>query len=149
MNQKRNPEWWAAEYDSSWDRVKAAFRRDWDQTKHDFGGDQPDTDQNVNDTVKQAAGKEAIPPRGVPTFEENEPAYKFGYGARKHYGSQYQTWNDELESRLRNDWRTARGESDDWEKYRSAARHGWEYEDDNTASVGAKPPDRTRRSGQN
>ena len=38
----RNPNWWSKEYDSAWDRVKAAFRRDWEQTKHDFGGDAPD-----------------------------------------------------------------------------------------------------------
>ena len=50
MQEKRNPKWWRTEYDSSWERVKAAFKRDWDQTKHDIGSRQPDTDQNVGDT---------------------------------------------------------------------------------------------------
>jgi len=131
MNQKEsNPNWWGTQYDSGWDRVKAAFRRDWDQTKHDFGGRQPDTDQDVDDTVKQAAGKQPIPPRGVPTFEQSEPAYKFGYGARQHYGSQYSSWNDELESRLKNDWASTRESEDDWDQYRSAIRQGWDYDDD-------------------
>ena len=60
----RNPKWWNKEHESGWSRVKAAFKRDWDQTKHDFGGAEPDTDQNIGDTVKQAAGKQPIPPRG-------------------------------------------------------------------------------------
>src|SRR5215467_7108693 len=97
MNEKRNPRWWTKEHESRWDRVKAAFKRDWDQTKHDFGSDEPDTDQNVGDTVKQAAGKEPIPPRHTPTYEEAEDAYRFGYGARSQYASQFPTWNDRLE----------------------------------------------------
>ena len=65
MNQYKNPTWWTNENDSAWERTKAAFKRDWDQTKHDMGGKQPDTDQQVSDTVKQASGKEIIPPRGM------------------------------------------------------------------------------------
>jgi hypothetical protein len=53
------------------------FKRDWDQTEHDVGHE-PDTDEHVSDTVKQAAGKEAIPPRGMPNYEETEDAYRFG-----------------------------------------------------------------------
>src|ERR1051325_1727793 len=74
MKERRNPKWWNQEQDSAWDRVKAAFKRDRDQTKHDFGGDEPDTDQDVDNTVKQAAGKEPIHPRRVATYEEMEPA---------------------------------------------------------------------------
>ena len=70
MKQYNNPTWWTAENDSAWDRTKAAFKRDWDQTKHDLGGKKPDTDQQVSDTVKQAAGKEIIPPRGTPAYDK-------------------------------------------------------------------------------
>lgn len=73
-----NPKWWNARNDSAWERVKAAFKRDWDQTKHDLGGHEPDTDQNVTDTLKQATGKEVIPPRRTPNFEQAEHAYRFG-----------------------------------------------------------------------
>lgn len=128
MKHTNNPKWWTNEHDSAWDRVKAAFRRDWDQTKHDFGGKQPDTDQDVDDTVKQAAGKQPIPPRGAPTFEEDEPAYKFGYGARQYYGSKYSSWNSDLESRLRDDWRSTGGDMDDWDRYQPAVRRGWDYD---------------------
>src|SRR4026208_244152 len=98
MNYK-NPQWWTNEHDSSWDRVKDAFRRDWKQTKHDMGGKQPDLKQDVPDTVKQAAGKQPIPPGNQPNYEENEPAYRFGYGARRYYGKRYTAWNARTEGR--------------------------------------------------
>ena len=128
MKERRNPKWWNQEQDSAWDRVKAAFKRDWDQTKHDFGGDEPDTDQDVDNTVKQASGKQPIPPRRQPTYEEVEDAYRFGYGARSHYSKQYTSWNDQLESQLQTDWRdTYTGR--DWQQYRESIRRGWDYQE--------------------
>jgi hypothetical protein len=128
MNQKRNPKWWTQEHESGWDRVKAAFRRDWDQTKHDFGGKQPDTDQDVDDTVKQAAGKQPIPPRGQPTFEDNEDAYRFGYGARSYYRQRYANWDNQLETQLQRDW-TETYNDRDWKQYRDSIRQGWDYDE--------------------
>lgn len=125
---QRNPKWWTNENDSSWDRVKAAFKRDWDQTKHDLGGKQPDTDQQVTDTVKQASGKEAIPPRGAPTFDKAEPAYRFGYGARSYYGKKYSSWSPELETELRRDWSETYADSD-WNSQSGYIREGWDYEE--------------------
>ena len=111
MKLHNNPTWWTEKHDSAWDRVKAAFQRDWDQTKHDLGGNRPDTDQDVDNTVKQAAGKEQIPSRGLPTFEDYEPAYRFGYGARSQYRGRHTQWNPELETQLKEDW----GDADDWD----------------------------------
>jgi len=127
MNTKRNPKWWNKEHESNWDKVKAAFQRDWDQTKHDFGGKEPDTDQDVDDTVKQAVGKQPIPPRGQPTYEEAEDAYRFGYGARSHYGKQHSSWNNQLESRLEKDW-TETYNDREWKRNRDSIRRGWEYQ---------------------
>ena len=127
MNERRNPKWWNPQHESRWERVKAAFQRDWDQTKHDFGGKQPDTDQDVDDTVKQAAGKQPIPPRGTPTYEETEDAYRFGYGARSQYGPEYSEWNNQLETQLEQDWRDTYNDRE-WKKSRSAIRRGWEYD---------------------
>jgi hypothetical protein len=126
----KNPTWWETENDSAWSRVKNAFKRDWDQTKHDMGGDEPETNQSVGHTLKQAAGKEAIPPRHYPTFDELEPAYRYGYGARTHYGEEYPEWDDELEARLREEW----GELEPsrraaWEEDREAIQHAWDFED--------------------
>jgi hypothetical protein len=129
MQQRKNPKWWNKENDSGWERVKAAFKRDWDQTKHDFGGKQPDTDQDVDDTVKQAAGKQPIPPRGQRTYEEVEDAERFGYGARSHYGQRHSKWDDNLETQLRNDWQETYSDRD-WATCRDDVRRGWEYEDD-------------------
>jgi hypothetical protein len=126
MNQYKNPSWWTSENDSSWERVKAAFKRDWDQTKHDLGGKQPDTDQDVDDTVKQAAGKQPIPPRGQPVYENAAPAYRFGYGARSHYGKKYPTWNADLERELRKDWTTTNAGTN-WDEYSPYVRKGWDY----------------------
>src|SRR5690606_14822603 len=126
----RNPRWWNQQNDSTWERVKAAFRRDWDQTKHDFGGDEPDTDQDLNNTVAQAAGKEPIPPRGQPTYEEVEAAYRLGYGARSQYAATHPVWNERLEAELQRDWEEISPEArGSWPRYRSAVRKGWEYQD--------------------
>jgi hypothetical protein len=128
MNEKRNPKWWNQEHESGWERVKAAFKRDWDQTKHDFGGKEPDTNQDVDDTVKQAAGKQPIPPRRQPTYEEKEDAYRFGYGARSQYSKQYSNWDNQLESQLERDWRDTYSDRQ-WNEYRESVRRGWDYDE--------------------
>jgi len=49
------------------DNTKDALDRDWEQTKSDLPGlDGKDLDQDVDDTVKQAAGKEPIPSGSTP-----------------------------------------------------------------------------------
>jgi hypothetical protein len=125
----KKPTWWNQEDDSAWNRVKEAFRRDWEQTKHDWGGKAPDLKQDVNDTVAQAAGKKPIPPPFQPNFDEMEPAYRFGYDARRHYGKQYTQWNDQLEADLRRDWQAAYANMD-WDRYNTGVRRGWDYEGD-------------------
>lgn len=128
MTTYRDPTWWSTDYDSAWERTKAALQRDWDQTKHDLGGNEPDTNQQLSDTVKQAAGKQPIPPRHEPAFEEFEPAYRFGYGARSHYGIEYPEWDDELETALRKDWEESNpGRRTSWEQDREAIQYGWDY----------------------
>lgn len=128
MSKYQNPNWWTDVNDTAWDRVKAAMKRDWDQTKHDFGGDEPDTNQSVGHTVKQAAGKEAIPPRREPAYEEFEPAHRFGFGARSKYGDLHEDWDDELEATLRADWEgMAPANKQSWPRHRDAIRYGWDY----------------------
>ena len=129
MNEKRNPKWWNQTHESGWDRVKAAFKRDWDQTKHDFGGKEPDTDQNLDDTVKQAAGKQPIPPRGQPTYQEAEDAYRFGYGARTQYGNSYSRWDNKLETTLERDWRDTYSDRE-WKRYRDQVQRGWNSQEE-------------------
>lgn len=49
-------------------KVKEALERDLEQTKSDVTGDRKgtDLDQDVDDTVRQAAGKEPIPGENQP-----------------------------------------------------------------------------------
>lgn len=52
-------------------RMAEALKRDVEQTKHDLTGGKKgqDLDQDVDDTVKQAAGKQPIPPRHVENLD--------------------------------------------------------------------------------
>jgi len=122
MITRKNPRWWSPEYDSAWDRVRDAFQRDLEQTKHDLGSKHaPDLKQSAAATVTQAAGREPTPPPQVPNFDQDEPAYRFGYGARTHYGSRYPLWSDELERELSTEW------GDDWDRVRPSVLRGWSY----------------------
>ncbi|HEV2453470.1 MAG TPA: hypothetical protein VGY98_04375 [Verrucomicrobiae bacterium] len=127
MNTYQNPKWWTQENDSAWERVKEAFKRDWDQTKHDFGAREPDTAQNVGNTVKQASGKEPIPPRGSPAYEKIEPAYRFGYGAKSFYRQKHPKWDKDLETQLKRDWQGSYPQGN-WDEDVIYIRRGWEYD---------------------
>jgi len=124
--QYRNPTWWTDDHSSAWERSKEALRRDWEQTKADVSDSGTDLNQDVGDTIKQAAGKEAIPPRNVPNapdWAEVEPAVRYGYGARSHYAGR--EWNDDLEANLRQDWDST-GHGSSWERIKNAVRRGWD-----------------------
>jgi hypothetical protein len=126
MKQYNNPIWWEPDNDFAWDHVKLVMKRDWEQTNH---GKKPNTTRNIGQAVKQTSGMEAIPPLGRPAFEQLEPAFRFGYGARLKFGREYPEWDGDFEIRLAEDWRTmdpTRKES--WEQDREAIRYGWDYE---------------------
>jgi hypothetical protein len=51
-------------------RVGDALKRDWEQTKSDLPGlDGKDLDQDVDDTLKQAGGKERVPSKSEPNTD--------------------------------------------------------------------------------
>jgi len=128
MTTHKNPKWWTAENDSSWSRVKEAMKRDWDQTEHDMGGKKPDTNQKIGNTVRQATGSEIIPPRDEPAYDKVEPAYRYGYGARAKYGSEFSEWDD-AESQLKQEWEEMEpSHRQTWMQDRAAIRYGWEFE---------------------
>jgi hypothetical protein len=112
---------------SDWERAKEALRRDWEQTKADVSDGGQELDQDAGDTIKQAAGKQPIPPANTPnppdSWNDMEPAVRYGYGARQHYtGSD---WDDELERKLRTDWESTGGDST-WDRVKAAVRRGWD-----------------------
>lgn len=106
------PNWWTNQDASALDRVRETLHRDWDQTKHDLhmGGHQ--LNQKMADTVGQAAGTrpmppidQANPPKVIGRWEDAEIPMGYGYAARTHFGDQYPQWNDELEQKLKADWK--------------------------------------------
>lgn len=111
----KGPAWYTAEHMSAWDRIKAAFANDWEQTKRDFGSKSArDLDQDVDDTVKQALGSDDA-------FENREQAFRFGYAAQSHYRAKYPTWNTELDTHLRKDY------GGNYDTDRQYIRHAYEY----------------------
>jgi len=109
------PTWFNEEHDNGWNRVKAAFANDWEQTKRDFGSKNArELNQDVDDTVKQAAGS-------PDAFENHEQAFRFGYAAQRQYKTQFPKWNNDLETKLRTDYGT------EFDRDRSFIRHAYEY----------------------
>lgn len=131
-----HPKWWTKDtHESAWERVKESMKRDWEQTKSDLHVGGRDLDQDVGDTVKQAAGKQAIPPRNVPnapggsdmSWDDAESPIAYGYGARSQYGSQHKDWNDDLETKLKTEWDNAgNAVSRKWNDVKALVRRGYE-----------------------
>ncbi len=123
----RNPSWWTDSHSSGWERTKEALRRDWEQTKADFTDGGRELNQDVGDTVKQAAGKQPIPPSSVAnppdSWDDVEPGLRYGYGARQYYEDA--DWDERVESRLRDDWTRAGNEPGTWDRIKSSVRRGW------------------------
>lgn len=126
-----NPKWWNEEHESTWGRVKAAMKRDWEQTKADVSSKGRELDQDVDDTVKQAMGKQAIPPISQPNknadddWKRAEEGYRYGVGARSQYGRDYTDWDDRLEGKLKEEWRDMKS-GRTWDEVKSAVRRGWD-----------------------
>ena len=145
-NATNTPGWWKTDrHESAWTRVKDAMHRDWEQTKADLGGKGPDLDQDVDDTVKQAAGRDVIPPDGKAnapggtpransdavrpqrTWNDAEPSLRYGVGAREQYGKNYPAWNDQLESTLKTDWESFSDKATfTWGDVKRDVRRGYE-----------------------
>lgn len=134
-----HPKWWSKEqHENAWERVKEAMKRDWEQTKADLAGHGKDLDQGVDDTVKQAIGKEAIPPVNQanvhhphpvtkPIWKDVEEPIQYGYAARTQYGTTHAKWDDKLEGTLKSEWEGASTTAHrDWNDVRAYVRHGYE-----------------------
>ncbi|EYF06344.1 hypothetical protein [Chondromyces apiculatus] len=127
MIQSTNPAWWNDEKTTAWDRVKEALRRDWEQTKADFTKHQgQELNQDVGDTVKQAVGKEPIPPPGMPNvdWDHVEPGMRYGWGAASHYKDEAD-WDDRVEGKLKEEWNDLKS-GRTWDETKDAVRRGWD-----------------------
>lgn len=128
----QHPHWWNDEHTSTWDRVKAALRRDWEQTKADVSSHHgTELDQGVSDTVKQAAGREPVPPGNQPnrdadvTWEDVEAEHRYGVGARQYHGASEPHWNDHVETKLKQEWQDLKS-GRTWDEVRTSVRRGWD-----------------------
>jgi len=126
----KNPSWWTNEHTSTWEKTKEAFRRDWEQTKADLSGHKKghELNQNIGDTVKQAAGKEVIPPGNQPNtgdqkFEDLEPAFRLGHGARLQFKDK--PWGKDVEDSLKKDWE-ASGAPQKWDDAKNYVQRGFD-----------------------
>jgi hypothetical protein len=120
---------WMKRHEGSWERVKEALHRDWDQTRHDLHAGGHELNQKLADTVGQAAGKKSMPPIDVPNppkiigrWEDAEIPIGFGYAARRQFGDEFPRWNDALESMLQRFWAAPTP----WHDVRHLVRHGYE-----------------------
>lgn len=127
------PRWWVERDETTWGRIKEAFRRDWVQTKFDLtdGRSGEELDQGLIDTLKQMAGRDPLPPKNEPTGVHLEIAYpplasrafELGYNAAGHVTGE---WNPQVESMLRDEWQTIAPDAF-WTNHRAAVYLGWRH----------------------
>lgn len=91
----KDPSWWNETHSSAWEQSKSALRSDWEQST----------------------------PRSAGAWVDDEPALRYGHGARHYYAKQ--PWSDELEGKLSKDWDST-GNGSTWDRVKSAVRRGWE-----------------------
>lgn len=128
------PSWWNDNHEGTWDRVKSALKRDWEQTKADVSSKGHELNQDVGDTVKQAAGKQSIPPGNTPNppgakkderWEDVEPSYRYGVGARTQHGANDANWSDRVESKLSEEWAQLKS-GQTWDEVKGSVRRAWD-----------------------
>ncbi|MEO8703148.1 MAG: hypothetical protein ABI867_24090 [Kofleriaceae bacterium] len=130
------PSWWSDQHEGTWDRIKGALKRDWEQTKADLTSKSGhDLDQDVGDTVKQAVGKEPLPPGNQPnpsdsskdSWDHAEPGYRYGAGARQQYGTEHPSWDTRVESKLSEEWGQLKS-GQTWKEIKGYVRRGWDHD---------------------
>jgi hypothetical protein len=130
MNSCKNPAWWCREKEIAWNRIRMLVKRNWDRTKHEVLGSGRDIPKKAGNRLQQTHFKKNLQSCPQPTFEEWEPAYRFGYGARLKFGGARLEWDADLEIRLAKDWRALDPKrKEKWEQDRNAIRYGWDYSD--------------------
>ena len=124
-----HPAWYSPAHASTWERVKEALRRDWEQTKHDLHVGGRELNQKIADTTSQVGGSEALPASGAPNppkiigrWEDVEAWIGFGYACKTHYGVEYPDWTPDLEAKLKADWKG----SLPWSQVKLYVRHGYD-----------------------
>lgn len=129
---------------STWERVREALRRDWEQTKHHIDSSSGhEYNQTLADTLKQAMGAEEIPPDDAPnppkvigTWEEADRAIRFGHEANGQFKDSFPRWNGELENVLARVWYLEQLDERTWHQVRGLVQHGYELRDAEVQTIG-------------
>ncbi len=131
---KWQPAWWNEGHASAWERVKEGDARIGaaDQARPQREG-APRAQPGVADTVKQSAGKEALPPidranppKVIGEWNDAELPVEYGYAARSHY-SAHTAWTNDLETTLKTEWSSAKDKTGrGWEDVRDHVKYGFE-----------------------
>ena len=80
--------------------------------------------QEMNPAIANSANTDKSVPKSV-AFDEVESPLSYGYAARMQYASKYPTWNDKLETTLRDEW-TAGNPSQHWDDIAPYVRRGFD-----------------------
>jgi hypothetical protein len=133
----RNPRWWTDAHHRAWERVRDSLKREWEtnERRSELHQDVDSATEHTLGETRYASGE----PRNVEidraaeipdddfepaTWEQIEPALRYGAGARQQY-PEYPVWTEDLEAHLRRDWREA-NTAVPWDKVKAQVRRGWE-----------------------
>lgn len=117
MASRTNPRWWRSEYDQEWQQAQPRFRRVWQSQPNLVYAAGP----NHRGATTIAPGPTPLPGN----YDLQEPAFRFGFGAQRHYSIAYPQWNDRLANQLHEDWADAGQE--EWNMNVNAIRRAWEF----------------------
>lgn len=103
--------WWNDEPASPWERLKTALGNDWRASFKRGSRSAGDTFRELRKPLSACADR---------LVEDEEPAFKYGYGAAVHFDDS--EWSDELEKTLMMNY------GGHWVSSRAQIRSGWDYQ---------------------
>ena len=136
--ERQDPIWWTVEHTVIWVAVEPRLREDFEQRRAERHRSQV-KNQGADDAVYQ---REPSTPRNVEIgrahqvpdedwetgeddWDEVRSAMKYGVGARKQYPD-VTGWNDDIASRLKDDWSKSY-EPSTWERVKRFVKRGFEH----------------------
>jgi hypothetical protein len=130
------PQWWSVQHTTLWQEQLPVLRADFER-RSDPAARQRLAQLGPDDAVVQ---NHPVMPRNIDverahlvpdndwevgtTWEQLEPALRFGVGARAQY-LRYERWTVELEVQLRQDWEAQQGPGA-WDQVKGSIRRGFE-----------------------
>jgi hypothetical protein len=131
------PTWWTVEHTIIWEVAEPVLRDEFERRKGEAQRAQIKA-QGADNSVFQHG---TVTPRNVDVdhahlvpdddwelgaeWHQLKPAFRFGVGARSQFGDDA-TWDENVETRLREDWDKSY-EPSTWERVKRAVRRGFEF----------------------